>query len=332
MAERAACALKSRPKPLPLALAAIFAMQSQGRPSFAGEGAMPGAAKKEAGDASGAPSQPPPPAKAGARGESQCLPLSAAGVGEVSEGADEDLPELADGETRLTAGQRKVLIRWRADDAYEKSTPGKRALGARLEAARRIADLTLTQAAEALGYAQPVQLSLMESGKRFPPVHLLTEIAKLYGTTTDYLLGLTDEPDRDPALAAQRLIAARVLVTVNRLVETNAAIAAGAIRELSHTPARVVRLAGLVQEAATALKLVRTLNPEFDDEARGAATLIRRLEAAADLAEGLRDEDLRRRRKLALAGSLDLMAPRSAADDELLAQAGLKERDDEPQG
>lgn len=39
----------------------------------------------------------------------------------------------------------------------------------------------------------------MEAGNRLPPLHVLVQLAHLYGTTVDFLLGLTDDIDRDPA-------------------------------------------------------------------------------------------------------------------------------------
>ena len=54
-------------------------------------------------------------------------------------------------------------------------------------------DLTQSQLAELLGMHQ-TQYSLYERGAREIPVPVLIRLAKLYKTSTDYLLGLTDDP------------------------------------------------------------------------------------------------------------------------------------------
>lgn len=54
-------------------------------------------------------------------------------------------------------------------------------------------DLTQTQVAEFLGMSQ-TGYSKYETGENDIPTDILVKLAKFYNTTTDYLLGLTDEP------------------------------------------------------------------------------------------------------------------------------------------
>lgn len=53
-------------------------------------------------------------------------------------------------------------------------------------------DLSQQQVADHLGIKQP-QYYLYESGKRDIPTDLLIRLAALYNTTTDYILGITEE-------------------------------------------------------------------------------------------------------------------------------------------
>lgn len=53
-------------------------------------------------------------------------------------------------------------------------------------------DLTQAQVAEYLSMKQP-QYNRYERGLRDIPTDILIALAKLYGTSTDYILGLTDE-------------------------------------------------------------------------------------------------------------------------------------------
>ena len=58
---------------------------------------------------------------------------------------------------------------------------------------RQDADKTQKEIAAILGIDQRVY-SNYETGKREIPVHLLLKLAEYYHTSTDYILGLTDDP------------------------------------------------------------------------------------------------------------------------------------------
>ena len=61
----------------------------------------------------------------------------------------------------------------------------------RIRDLREDADLTQEFVAEYLGMKQP-QYSRYERGIRDIPTDILIKLARLYNTTTDYILGLTD--------------------------------------------------------------------------------------------------------------------------------------------
>ena len=63
----------------------------------------------------------------------------------------------------------------------------------RLRDMREDHDLTQQKLAEYLGMPQP-QYFRYEQGLRDIPTDILIQLDKLYNTTTDYLLGLTDDP------------------------------------------------------------------------------------------------------------------------------------------
>jgi transcriptional regulator with XRE-family HTH domain len=171
-----------------------------------------------------------------------------------------------------------------AESSYERTTPEKRAYGLRLKSAREAAGLSLTEAATALGYSQPVQLSLMENGKRIPTLAAIVQLSNLYGTTTDYLCGLVQGMERDPAVCAEALVAARVSAEVRKLISTMVRVSHHAVRELRPDAGRVLRLAGAALEAAAALARMRSLHPEFDDAFRNGAVLVAKVDVAAGLA------------------------------------------------
>ena len=59
------------------------------------------------------------------------------------------------------------------------------------------ADLSQTEIAKVLGMSQ-TGYSKYETGENDIPVLILIKLAEFYGTSVDYLLGLTDEPNPYP--------------------------------------------------------------------------------------------------------------------------------------
>ncbi len=62
----------------------------------------------------------------------------------------------------------------------------------RLKAIREDSDVTQKQLAEYLHIGQNTY-SQYENGQRGLPIDVLIKLAKYFGTSTDYILGLTDE-------------------------------------------------------------------------------------------------------------------------------------------
>lgn len=168
--------------------------------------------------------------------------------------------------------------------------------------AREASGLSLTEAATAIGYSQPVQLSLMENGLRLPPVLVLLKFAQVTGTTMDYLTGMADNVTPDPVIQMQRAIAARVTADMRRLIGGMTAISVDVVRELRPDSGRMARLAGLALEAVSALEWVRMRSPEFDD-LQGGSRLVAKIVAAGALASEHAQAEERARRALRVCSS-----------------------------
>lgn len=56
-------------------------------------------------------------------------------------------------------------------------------------------DMTQADIAKALQVAKP-RISEWEKGKHLPSVEIIIKLSNLYNVSTDYLLGLTDNPAR----------------------------------------------------------------------------------------------------------------------------------------
>lgn len=158
------------------------------------------------------------------------------------------------------------------------------ALGGRLLVSRQIAEMDLTEAANGLGLDCGEQLGEIERGGALPSLQIVVAAAKLYGTTMDYLCGLADDSDRDPAITLQRWVAARLSASLQRHTRKTCELHVNAIRALHPSAAEGRRLARQVVDAGRALAKFRALNHAFDQELRGGASVVARIGRAVDTA------------------------------------------------
>lgn len=163
-----------------------------------------------------------------------------------------------------------------------------RTIGKRLKAARLAAKMNALSVAERLGYQGQTQVSLAENGERIPPLPFLIGYAKLYVVPLDFLCGLTDDPIADAAETNQGVIANAISEAMQeqftRLVRSVSEQASVTIAGYNQDR-RDLQLACLAgQQALAALERVRELSPEFDEDWRGTAKLVRRLEDLAEIA------------------------------------------------
>ena len=96
-------------------------------------------------------------------------------------------------------------------------------VGKRLLAQRNRKNLSGGQVATYLGIT-PTHVSNMEKGKRRPSLELLARLARYFGCSTDYLLGLTEDPSPAGEASEIQVLFGRLSVDGQRralaLVET----------------------------------------------------------------------------------------------------------------
>lgn len=178
--------------------------------------------------------------------------------------------------------------------------PLARTIGARLRAARLAAKMPATSVAERLGYQGQTQVSLAESGNRIPPLPILMAYADLYAVPLDFLCGRMDDPIADSAETNQGVIvnvlAEAMQEQFSRLVNSVAEQASVTIAGYNQDRRDLQVTCSVAMRARSALKRVRELSPEFDDDWRGTATLVRELEDLAALAASTHDRLAREQR------------------------------------
>jgi transcriptional regulator with XRE-family HTH domain len=151
----------------------------------------------------------------------------------------------------------------------------KLTVGKRFMDARELNGFGQTQAALMMGWKNATQLSLIEQGKRMPPHQVLIIASTVFGTSIDFLLGLSNEPERDPK-KAERDAAMR---HVHSMIEANAKSMTGMLLQYLSNGTPAVSSARRLMACSTYLvdtvSRVRELNPKaFDEKLKGGARLI----------------------------------------------------------
>lgn len=89
----------------------------------------------------------------------------------------------------------------------------------RLVAARLLNGYSQIEAATAVGYGTPAQLSLWEAGKRNPPLAALVQYADVMGVSLDYIVGRSEDAERNVRLVRQNACMRAVRSTLTAAVE-----------------------------------------------------------------------------------------------------------------
>jgi transcriptional regulator with XRE-family HTH domain len=172
-----------------------------------------------------------------------------------------------------------------------------RTIGERLRAARKdLHNMSLETAARRLGYANSTKLSKIENASDTLSVPVLTilKAARLYQVPTDYIFGLTDDWDWRPGESTE---AAGVNHVVMEMMENGLRRQMAILQQLEgrlssyHTACEAISAASA--ELNIAYQRLIDINPGFEDETRGSASLKFRIDAVSGAAK-LADSAVRR--------------------------------------
>lgn len=148
-------------------------------------------------------------------------------------------------------------------------------IGARFKEARDICNMTQVEAAAALGYENSSKLNKIEGATDTVSVPLITisDAADLYDVSIDFLMGKTDDWERDITVSRQNNVA-RWLVEHGKKADA-AKISAFIVlnNKLSALEKAVAVSVKRSRENLAVLRRVQELNPEFD-ELRGGSKLV----------------------------------------------------------
>lgn len=143
----------------------------------------------------------------------------------------------------------------------------------RLIVARNLNSLDQKEAAAKLGYKNSSQLSKVESGDAPLPKSLLRKASLAYGVSSDWLLGLSSEPERDPQIAGQMAVMRAVHAGVLEHTQNVTAVMLRLASDQLPLESQLRLLLDATRRAAQSFEKVCRLNSTFNDDIRGGATL-----------------------------------------------------------
>ncbi|WP_374568755.1 helix-turn-helix domain-containing protein [Ideonella sp.] len=148
-------------------------------------------------------------------------------------------------------------------------------VAARFKQARELNGWDQREAAVRMGYENGTQLSLIELGRRNTPLAVFCVASTVYGVSVDFLLGLSDEPERDPAVAERQA----VLRHVEGMLREHAAQVLEMISEHMNAATKPIslarRLLGVASTATETFDRFATLNGEAWEDMPGGAMLLK---------------------------------------------------------
>jgi transcriptional regulator with XRE-family HTH domain len=192
----------------------------------------------------------------------------------------------------------------------------RRVMGVRLVRARMLSGLSQGDIAKALGLKGQTQVSLWEMGRRMVTHVDLVRVSEVLSVSVDYLLGISDEPEKDQSAALRSACVRGVRKMLDK-------VAAVTVDEVARHARLVGPHAGHVRGVLAAGdglleafgSFVRANSDVFENSMRGAATLQRR---AQEFETVLADARMAIRAHDALDGDLRRALADIALEDELV--------------
>lgn len=157
-----------------------------------------------------------------------------------------------------------------------------RIIATRLSAARRASGMNQIQVAQRIGQKNMTQVSLWESGDRLPKLFDLIRMAQIYAVPMDFICGLSDDaiadaPENNQAFLANMISQA---ITTNHMswLTTTAKSIATTINGRGQDRIDLRDAGKALGELRTALNRFIELNPAFEEDMAGSASVINRFE------------------------------------------------------
>jgi transcriptional regulator with XRE-family HTH domain len=148
-------------------------------------------------------------------------------------------------------------------------------VAARFKQARELNGWGQREAAARMGYENGTQLSLIEAGRRNTPLAVFCVASAVYGVSVDFLLGLSDEPERDPAVAERQAVLRHVEGMLREHAAEILELITAQMSEATRPIALARRLLGVAATTTETFDRFATLNDEAWQDMPGGANLLK---------------------------------------------------------
>lgn len=154
----------------------------------------------------------------------------------------------------------------RRNTALESASRAKRySIGERWEEARKISGISGQEAASRIGIP-PSRLTEIEHNQRLPTYEMLAMAVQVYGCNSDYLMGLTDDYDRDAVAAIQRHIIESTVAQYRAVVRDSAEVSYLIMRQAPAFTGQAEKMAQEILRLEEAINSLRAKCPQFDED------------------------------------------------------------------
>lgn len=177
--------------------------------------------------------------------------------------------------------------------------------GSRLKESRELCNMSLSTAAQKLGYLNPSKLSKIENATdtNSVPLWLLLEASKLYEVSVDFLTGQSDDWEYSARKTQEREVSRYMAEQIERNIRNTVNMARIFNDEFEWASGSIIAMAFSPDEIQAAMKEVINLNPEAWQEMRSGNKLLNAIEKAQQLATNATSGLKRFKRKVNIANS-----------------------------
>jgi transcriptional regulator with XRE-family HTH domain len=174
----------------------------------------------------------------------------------------------------VAAGDESTLAREGSQEVLRAT------MARRFKNARTINGLGQTEAALKIGWKNATQLSIIEEGRpdakgRPCPLWALKNASEVYGVSIDYLMGVSDEPERDPKAAERQAVMRSISGVLHATAETILTRVHVHMANGAPSVAMARRFITASDELVQAVTRMYELNRvAFDEDLRGANTVL----------------------------------------------------------
>ena len=194
---------------------------------------------------------------------------------------------------------KQSLIRLKQSNAVK-------ATGARFKECREMCNMSLSYAAKKLGYTNPSKLSKIENATdtNSVPLWVITEAAKLYEVSIDFLMGESDDWEYSARKTQEREVSRFQAEQIERAIRATTNMNRAFNDELEWASESISAMITSAEEIAATLKDVVNLNPCLWQEMRAGNKLVCVVERLSLLSIGAKEGGNRFKRKLKMTGSI----------------------------